>query len=240
MQRRLRDQRIIIIHPKHLGALQSLDNERDRLQLRTALGDVVFVYCERLDVEIVGEVFESAFVGDLGGEEEETEGDCRRFDLGAEDGSELAHEFEDVFYFGFPVVLLEENEIDGLRVVNGVRSHHMFAILVSPTELDRSRDEGRECEPHAFTSSFEMSSSRLEELQFNVRITSPHKPATQTDLKLYIKRLRPEQMNHSCHPTLFLCQFVPLQMIRCLSPHIFNTRLRASTTVRLIFNQDMT
>ena len=40
----------------------------------------------------------------------------------------------------------------------------MFTILVPSTELDRSCDEGRECEAHAFPSSFEMSPSCLKKL----------------------------------------------------------------------------
>jgi hypothetical protein len=152
----------------------------------------------------------------------------------------LADEFEDVFDFCFPAVFLWKGSIKGTGMEGG-GSHHMLAVLVSPTELNRSRDEGWERESHAFTSSFEMSSSRLEELAFKKHVRHRQaQPCSRTYLKLHIKRLSPEQMNHSRHPTLFLCQLIPLQMIWPLSPRILNTRLMSHTPVRLIFNQDMT
>ena len=108
MQRRLGNQRIIPIHLKHPRPLQRPNDQRDRRQLRPTLRDRVFVDGKGLHVEIVGEVFEPrpTLGCDLGGEEEEAEGEGGRVDLGGEDGGAFADEFEDGGDFGVPVVFL--------------------------------------------------------------------------------------------------------------------------------------
>ena len=101
MQRRLGNQRIIPIHLKHPRALQCPNDQRDRRELRAALRDRMFVHRKRLDVQVVHEVFKAspAFGCDLGGEEEQAEGEGGKIDLGCEDGRAFTHEFEDHRYF---------------------------------------------------------------------------------------------------------------------------------------------
>jgi hypothetical protein len=60
-----------------------------------------------LDVKIIGKVLKPAFVGDLGGEEEEAKSDRGCFDGCGEDGGELAGEFENSRDFGLPVGFLD-------------------------------------------------------------------------------------------------------------------------------------
>lgn len=85
VQSGLRDERIVVINAEDARALEGADDERDRLQLRAALGDALLVHGERLDVEVVSEVLEAAFVRDLRGQEEEPQRDGRCFDLRGED-----------------------------------------------------------------------------------------------------------------------------------------------------------
>ena len=143
MQRRLGDQRCVVVHAKHLGVGKSTNNKRDGLQLRARLRDTVFVHAECLHIKVVCKVFEAAFVGDLGGEKEEAEGDGRCFNLGGKDGSELAHELEDGGHFGLPF------------------GFDMFPDLVAAAEFDGRGDEGGEGEAHSFTAHVEVSSCSL-------------------------------------------------------------------------------
>lgn len=50
MERRLGDQRVVVIRAEHARALERADDERDCLELGAALGDVVLVDGERLHV----------------------------------------------------------------------------------------------------------------------------------------------------------------------------------------------
>jgi hypothetical protein len=167
VQRSLGDQRIVPVHFEHPRALQRPDDQRDRRELRPTLRDRVFVHRKGLHVEIVREVFEAgpALGRDLGGEEEETEGERGRVDLGREDGRAFAHEFEDRGHFGVPVVFLRG---DGQRVARVERScvcaYQMFAVLVPSTELDARGDECRECIAHAFASGFIVPTCGLQQL----------------------------------------------------------------------------
>lgn len=106
MQSGLRDERVIIIDPEHLRALQSADDERDGLQLCPRFRYRLFVYSEGFDVEIVGKIFKPAFVGDLGGEKEETKSNGGCLHLVGKDGRELSDKLENGRYFGLPLILL--------------------------------------------------------------------------------------------------------------------------------------
>ena len=44
----------------------------------------------------------------------------------------------------------------------------MFAILVPPAKLDRSRNERGECKPHTVTAQFEMSPCSLQKLEYKL------------------------------------------------------------------------
>ena len=70
MQRGLGNQHIIVLLAEDLGPLERINDKGDSLELRSALGDVVLVYGKGLHVELVRELFESALIGDLCGEEE--------------------------------------------------------------------------------------------------------------------------------------------------------------------------
>ena len=85
VQRCLRDQRVVIVLAEDLRALERAHEEHDRLQLRTRVRYAILIHSEGLHIENIGEVFETTFVGDLGGEEEESQHDGRSFDLGEED-----------------------------------------------------------------------------------------------------------------------------------------------------------
>lgn len=85
MQSGFGDEGIEIIHVEHLSASQSADDERDSLELCARLRNVVFVHTECLHVEVVCEIFESTFIGDLGGQEEQSEGDIGSIDGGGKD-----------------------------------------------------------------------------------------------------------------------------------------------------------
>lgn len=74
VQRRLRDERIVVVRAEHPRTLEGADDERDRLELRAALRDVVLVDGERLDVEVVREILEPALVRNLRSEQEKPEG----------------------------------------------------------------------------------------------------------------------------------------------------------------------
>lgn len=69
VKRCLRNQGIVVVLAKHLRALQRANNKRNCLQLRAALGNAVFVHRKRLNVQVIREVLEAAFIGDLRGEE---------------------------------------------------------------------------------------------------------------------------------------------------------------------------
>jgi len=70
MQRGFGNQHIIIVLAKDLGPLKRVDDKGDSLELCSALGDVVLVHGKGLHVELIGELFESAFIGDLCSKEE--------------------------------------------------------------------------------------------------------------------------------------------------------------------------
>ena len=59
------DKGIEIIHIEHLSACQSADDERNSLELRMRLRNVVFVHTECLHVQVVCMVFETTFIRDL-------------------------------------------------------------------------------------------------------------------------------------------------------------------------------
>ena len=75
MQRRLRDQRVVVVEPEDARVRQRADDEGDRLQLRARLVDALLVDSERLHVEVVREVFEAALICNLRSEKEEAERD---------------------------------------------------------------------------------------------------------------------------------------------------------------------
>ena len=79
------DQRVVVVLAEDLRALERAHEEHDRLQLRTRVRYAVLIHSEGLHIVIVGEVFKTAFVGDLDGEEEKLQYDGRSYDLGAED-----------------------------------------------------------------------------------------------------------------------------------------------------------
>jgi len=70
MQRGLSNQHIIVLLAEDFSPLKRVDDKSDGLELRPALGDVIFVHGKGLYVEIVCELLESAFIGDLCGKEE--------------------------------------------------------------------------------------------------------------------------------------------------------------------------
>jgi len=84
MQSGFGDEGIEIIHVKHFSACQSADDERNGLELRARLRDTVFVHTECLHVEVICEVFETTFISNLGGQEEQSESDIGRIDGGGE------------------------------------------------------------------------------------------------------------------------------------------------------------
>ena len=59
------DKGIEIIHIEHLSACQGADDERNSLELRMRLRNVVFVHTECLHVQVVCMVFETTFIRDL-------------------------------------------------------------------------------------------------------------------------------------------------------------------------------
>lgn len=116
MQRRLGDQRIVVVASKHPRPLQRPNDDRDGLKLCSTLRDRLLVDDEGLNVELVRELLETCFVGDLGGEEEESETGFGGFDAVVEDGDDLVDEFEDGGEFGFPgFVLRREKGREGVR-----------------------------------------------------------------------------------------------------------------------------
>ena len=70
MQRGLGNQDIVVLLAKDLGPLEGINDKGNSLELRSALGDIVLIHGKRLHVELVRELFESAFIGDLCGKEE--------------------------------------------------------------------------------------------------------------------------------------------------------------------------
>ncbi len=74
VQRRLRDESIIIIFTEDLRALERADDQGDSLELRTTLRYAVLVYREGLHVKVVREVLEPALVRYLSGKEGQAEG----------------------------------------------------------------------------------------------------------------------------------------------------------------------
>lgn len=70
MQRGLGNQYIIVLLAEDLSPLKRINDKGDGLELRPALGDIVLVHSKGLYVELVRELFESAFIGDLCSKEE--------------------------------------------------------------------------------------------------------------------------------------------------------------------------
>ena len=80
MQRGFGNQHIIVLLAENLSPLERINDKGDSLKLRPALGDIVLVHGEGLHVELVRELFESTFIGDLCSKEKESKCDCRCFD----------------------------------------------------------------------------------------------------------------------------------------------------------------
>ena len=110
MQRRLRDQRIIVLTAKDPARLEGADDARDRLKLGTRLRDGLLVNDKRLDKELVRQLFEVAIVCDLGGQKEEPETGVGGLDFVVEEGDNLVDEFEERGEPGLPVDLLPDGE----------------------------------------------------------------------------------------------------------------------------------
>jgi len=70
MQCGLGNQHIIVLLAENFGSLERIYDKGDSLELRPALGDIVLVHGKGLYVELVRELFESTFIGDLCGKEE--------------------------------------------------------------------------------------------------------------------------------------------------------------------------
>ena len=70
VQRRLGNQYIIVLFAEDLSPLERINDKGDSLELRPTLGDIVLVHGKSLHVELVRELFESAFIGDLCSKEE--------------------------------------------------------------------------------------------------------------------------------------------------------------------------
>jgi len=106
MQRRLGDQRIVVIASKDPRPLERANDDRDGLKLSSTLRDGLLVDNKGLNVELVRQFLETCFVGDLSGEEEESEAGFGGFDAVVEDGDDLVDEFEDGGEFCFPGIVL--------------------------------------------------------------------------------------------------------------------------------------
>lgn len=94
VQRRLGDERVVIVASEHPRPLQAPDDNGDGLELSSRIRDRLLVDDECLNVELVRELLETRFVGDLGGEEEEAKASLRRFDPVVEDGDDLVDKLE--------------------------------------------------------------------------------------------------------------------------------------------------
>lgn len=94
MQRRLCNQRIVIIVSKHPTRLQARNDADDSLQLRARLRDALFVNHKRLNKEFVRELFQLALVRDGRGEQKEAQADVGNLAFVVERGSELVDQFE--------------------------------------------------------------------------------------------------------------------------------------------------
>jgi len=70
VQRSLGDQHIIVLLAEDLSPLERTNDKGDSLKLRPALGDIVLIDGKGLYIELIGELFESAFIGDLRSKEE--------------------------------------------------------------------------------------------------------------------------------------------------------------------------
>ena len=73
MQRRLSDQRVVVLLAKAPRHLQGAGDGADGLELCSRIADAVLVDGERLGEEFVGEFFEAALVGDLAARDKEAE-----------------------------------------------------------------------------------------------------------------------------------------------------------------------
>lgn len=177
MQRRLGDQRVVVVAPEHSRPLERPNDDRDRLELSPTLRDRLLVDDEGLNVELVGEFLETCFVGDLGGEEEQSETGFGGFDAVVEDGDDLVDELEDGGEFGFPGVVLErEKRRKGKRSGSNLdaslerslpsRTHLLFLDSPVPTsELDTGGNKRREGVSYAISSVRKVLPRRLKELQ---------------------------------------------------------------------------
>jgi hypothetical protein len=102
VQRRLGDERVVIVRTEDSRRLQGTDDRCDGLELRPALRYALLVDDERLDVEFVCELLEVAFVCNLSGEKEQAQARVRCFDLVIQDADYLVNKLEQAADFGFP------------------------------------------------------------------------------------------------------------------------------------------
>lgn len=118
VQSSLGDQRVEVVNIEYPGSRQSADDKSDRLELRSRLGDAVFVYTECLNVEVVRKVLEAAFVRYLRSKKEQPEGNVGRLNRCCEDECQLPYKFENGGNFGLPFRLLQQlnNTIQVLRL----------------------------------------------------------------------------------------------------------------------------
>lgn len=112
-----------------------------------------------MDVKVIGKVLKPTFVGDLGGEEEETKSNGRCFDRCSENGGKLADEFEDARNFGLPVRYLERKV--EISLAHGKTAYNMILIFISSTKLNRRGNESWKSKPHPFTAKVEVFSCNL-------------------------------------------------------------------------------
>lgn len=154
VQRRLRNEGVIVVGSKHARRLQRPDDERDRLQLRPTLRDGLLVDREGLHGEFVRQFLEAGFVGGGEGEEVEPETDLGGFDLVVENRRALVDELEERRDLGFPV------------------RDERLAVLVASRKLDGGNDEGRERPANPIAAFCELFPCRLKQLRSCERISS--------------------------------------------------------------------
>jgi hypothetical protein len=80
-----RDKGVIIVGPKYPGSLQCANHKRDRLQLGAGLRNTLLIDSKCLNVEVIREVLETTFIGNLSRKEEESERDSWGIDLSGKD-----------------------------------------------------------------------------------------------------------------------------------------------------------
>lgn len=114
MQRRLGNEGIVIIIPKHSTGLQTTDNPNNRLQLSPRFRNRLFINDKRLNEKFIRQFLQSTLISYRSSEEEQSKTRLGHFALVIQGSRELMDELEEGGQAGLIVgLILERLESSG-------------------------------------------------------------------------------------------------------------------------------